>query len=96
MLFVTAESDTRVDPMHARKMTARMQKAQSANAHRRPILLRAESKAGHGAGKPVSKLADELADQLSFLLDALGAGGPSSEARSGPASFSARRQACAS
>ncbi len=70
MLFTTAESDSRVDPMHARKMTARMQEVQHDPA--RPILIRVETKAGHGAGKPVSKLADELADELSFLLHELG------------------------
>ena len=72
MLFVTAENDTRVDPMHARKMTARMQVAQSGMARGRPILLRLERRAGHGAGKPIGKLADEFADELSFLLAALG------------------------
>jgi prolyl oligopeptidase len=71
MLFTTAESDSRVDPMHARKMTARMQEAQGDAS--RPILIRVETKAGHGAGKPVSKLADELADELAFLLHELGA-----------------------
>ena len=70
MLFTTAESDSRVDPMHARKMTARMQEVQQDPA--RPILIRVETKAGHGAGKPVSTLADELADELSFLLHELG------------------------
>jgi len=70
MLFTSAESDSRVDPMHARKMTARMQAAQGAAD--RPILLRLESKAGHGAGKPTSKLVDELADELSFLYKELG------------------------
>ena len=70
MLFTTAESDSRVDPMHARKMTARLQEVQQDPA--RPILIRVETKAGHGAGKPVSKLADELADELSFLLHELG------------------------
>lgn len=70
MLFTTAESDSRVDPMHARKMTARMQEAQGDPS--RPILIRVETKAGHGAGKPVSKVADELADELSFLLKELG------------------------
>jgi prolyl oligopeptidase len=70
LLFTTAESDTRVDPMHARKMTARMQEAQGDPD--RPVLIRVETKAGHGAGKPVTKLADELADELSFLLTELG------------------------
>jgi prolyl oligopeptidase len=70
MLFTTAESDSRVDPMHARKMTARLQAAQKDAS--RPIVIRVETKAGHGAGKPVSKLADELSDELSFLLHELG------------------------
>jgi prolyl oligopeptidase len=70
LLFTTAESDTRVDPMHARKMAARMQEAQG--DPERPVLIRVETKAGHGAGKPVSKLADELSDELSFLLHELG------------------------
>ncbi len=70
ILFTTAESDSRVDPMHARKMTARMQAVQ--HDPTRPVLIRVETKAGHGAGKPVTKLADELADELSFLLHELG------------------------
>ncbi len=70
MLFATAESDSRVDPMHARKMAARMQEAQADAA--RPILLRVESKAGHGQGKPVSKLVDELADEAIFAFQAIG------------------------
>jgi prolyl oligopeptidase len=71
MLFTTAESDSRVDPMHARKMAARMQEAQGDPT--RTILIRVETKAGHGAGKPVTKLADELADELAFLFKELGA-----------------------
>jgi prolyl oligopeptidase len=47
VLLATAESDTRVDPMHARKMAARLQAATSTE---HPILLRLESRAGHGAG----------------------------------------------
>jgi prolyl oligopeptidase len=70
MLFATAESDSRVDPMHARKMAARMQEVQ--NDATRPILLRVESKAGHGQGKPVTKLVDELVDQQAFAFRMLG------------------------
>ncbi len=70
VLLTTAESDSRVDPMHARKMAARLQAAQTEAA--RPILLRVESRAGHGAGKPVAKLVDELADEMAFLLHELG------------------------
>jgi prolyl oligopeptidase len=64
VLFTTAESDSRVDPMHALKMAARMQTASSSE---RPILLRVESRAGHGAGKPLSKTIDEQTDIWSFL-----------------------------
>jgi len=69
VLFITAESDTRVDPMHARKMTAALQHATSSG---RPVLLRTETKAGHGAGKPISKVADEYADLYAFVLSELG------------------------
>ncbi len=65
VLLATAESDTRVDPMHARKMAARLQ---AATASERPILLRLETKAGHGAGKPISKVLDELTDTWSFVF----------------------------
>ena len=68
VLFTTAASDSRVDPLHARKMAAMMQWATSSD---RPILLRVETKAGHGAGKPVAKLVDELTDVYSFLLSQL-------------------------
>lgn len=69
VLLATAESDTRVDPMHARKMTARLQ---AATASDRPVLLRLESQAGHGAGKPLSKRLDELTDMWSFVFHELG------------------------
>jgi prolyl oligopeptidase len=69
VLLATAESDTRVDPMHARKMAARLQAASSAD---RPILLRLESRAGHGAGKPLSKVVDELTDSWTFVFSELG------------------------
>jgi prolyl oligopeptidase len=64
VLIHTAESDTRVDPMHARKMTARLQAASTGG----PVLLRLESKAGHGAGKPLGKVIDQLTDEWSFLF----------------------------
>jgi len=69
VLLATAESDTRVDPMHARKMTARLQAATS-SPH--PVLLRLEARAGHGAGKPLSKVRDELADTWTFVFSELG------------------------
>ena len=68
VLLATGESDTRVDPMHARKMAARLQAATSTD---RPILLRLESRAGHGAGKPLSKVLDELSDSWTFVFSEL-------------------------
>ena len=69
VLLATAESDTRVDPMHARKMAARLQAATSSP---RPILLRLESRAGHGAGKPLNKVLEELTDTWAFVVGELG------------------------
>ncbi|MDQ3293487.1 MAG: prolyl oligopeptidase family serine peptidase, partial [Actinomycetota bacterium] len=65
-LLTTAEEDTRVDPCHARKFGALLQAASSC-ADENPVLVRVESRAGHGAGKPVGKIADEAADVLAFL-----------------------------
>jgi prolyl oligopeptidase len=69
VLLEAAESDSRVDALHARKMAARLQAAGSSD---RPILLRLETKAGHGAGKPRAKMVDELTDAWSFLYWQLG------------------------
>ncbi|HWF03927.1 MAG TPA: prolyl oligopeptidase family serine peptidase, partial [Candidatus Angelobacter sp.] len=71
VLFMTAESDTRVDPLHAVKMAALLQ-AQATNAPDQPILLRVDSKAGHGVGKPIMKLVDDAVDVWSFLFWQLG------------------------
>jgi prolyl oligopeptidase len=68
VLFMTADSDSRVDPMHALKMAAAMQGVGS----KRPVLLRVEGKAGHGVGTPVAKLIDEYTDVFSFLWWQLG------------------------
>jgi prolyl oligopeptidase len=69
ILFMTADTDSRVDPMHAKKMAAKMQaEAQNGQSKTRPILLRIESKAGHGAGKPVAKQIEESTDLYSFLF----------------------------
>ena len=73
VLFMTADTDTRVDPMHAKKMTALMQaEARNGSSVTRPILLRIETKAGHGAGKPVTKQIEEFTDVYSFLFWQLG------------------------
>jgi prolyl oligopeptidase len=69
ILFMTADTDTRVDPMHAKKIAALMQaEAKNGTSRTRPILLRIESKAGHGAGKPVTKQIEEFTDIYSFLF----------------------------
>jgi prolyl oligopeptidase len=69
ILFMTADFDTRVDPMHAKKMAALMQaEAKNGTSRTRPILLRIETKAGHGAGKPVTKQIEEFTDIYSFLF----------------------------
>ncbi len=73
VLLATAESDTRVDPLHARKMAARLQAATSSE---QPVLLRLESRAGHGAGKPLAKLLDELTDTWTFIWQELGLAAP--------------------
>jgi len=67
-LFWTAESDSRVDPMHARKMTKAMQDF-GARA-----FLRVETKAGHGMGKPTAKIADQIACELTFAETELSEG----------------------
>ncbi len=73
VLVMAAESDSRVDPMHARKFTARLQAAADpARSQKEPVLLRIETRAGHGQGKPASKQADESADSWAFLAWQLG------------------------
>ncbi len=68
-LIMTADTDDRVAPGMAKKFAARLQ---AATDGRRPKLIRVETKAGHGLGKPVSKQIDEQADVYRFLLRALG------------------------
>jgi prolyl oligopeptidase len=63
MLF-TGDHDDRVVPGHSLKFAAALQAAQSCQ---RPVLLRVETAAGHGQGKPVSKLIAENTDRLAFL-----------------------------
>jgi prolyl oligopeptidase len=65
VLFTTAEGDSRVDPMHARKMAALLQ-AQSEDPES-VVLLRVDRDAGHGIGKPLDKQVDDLADQYAFI-----------------------------
>jgi prolyl oligopeptidase len=69
IMFFTGDSDTRVDPMNARKMTARVQ---AANGSDRPILLHYSLKGGHSAGVSISQLVEDQADELSFLWNETG------------------------
>jgi len=69
-LITTGEEDSRVDPCHARKMAARLQAATSCG-EASPVLLRVESAAGHGQGKPATKQIEERADVLAFLAEQL-------------------------
>jgi prolyl oligopeptidase len=71
VLFTTAEGDTRVDPCHARKMTALLTHASSTQAER-PILLSQAGRAGHGVGKPAGMRVAEGADVLAFFCWQLG------------------------
>ncbi|HNX74393.1 MAG TPA: prolyl oligopeptidase family serine peptidase [Candidatus Rifleibacterium sp.] len=71
MFIFTAEKDTRVHPMHARKMAAALQTCASNNPEQ-PILLWVERDAGHGVGKPLSQILEEFTDQWTFLRWQLG------------------------
>ncbi len=68
-LVTTADHDDRVVPAHSFKFTAALQAAQSCA---KPTLIRIETRAGHGGGKPTAKLLDELADVYSFFLQQVG------------------------
>jgi prolyl oligopeptidase len=66
--ITTADHDDRVVPAHSFKFAATLQAAQAGPA---PVLIRIETKAGHGAGKPTSKVIEEIADRWGFLVDVL-------------------------
>jgi prolyl oligopeptidase len=68
-LITTAESDDRVVPWHSYKFAAALQAAQACG---NPVLLRVETRAGHGAGKPVWMQIEDFADQWAFLWRSLG------------------------
>ncbi|HKE59538.1 MAG TPA: prolyl oligopeptidase family serine peptidase [Pyrinomonadaceae bacterium] len=67
-MITTADHDDRVWPGHSFKFAATLQEAQAGDA---PILIRIETKAGHGAGKPTSKIIEEIADRWAFLVKTL-------------------------
>ncbi len=68
-LIMTADTDDRVVPAHAKKFTATIQRAHSGE---NPPLLRLELKAGHGLGKPTAKIIEERSDMLAFLFNTFG------------------------
>ncbi|HKY30298.1 MAG TPA: prolyl oligopeptidase family serine peptidase [Pyrinomonadaceae bacterium] len=68
-LITTADHDDRVWPGHSFKYAAALQEAQAGPA---PALIRIETKAGHGAGKPTSKVIEEIADRWAFLVRIFG------------------------
>jgi prolyl oligopeptidase len=67
-MITTADTDDRVVPMHSFKFGAALQHAQAGDA---PILLRIETRAGHGAGTPITKRIDQAADRWAFLWKVL-------------------------
>ena len=67
-LIATADHDDRVVPGHSFKFAATMQADQAGPA---PVLIRIQTKAGHGAGKPISKIIEETADEWAFVADSL-------------------------
>jgi prolyl oligopeptidase len=64
-MVMTSDHDDRVYPAHSFKFAAEMQHAQAGDA---PVLLRVESKAGHGGGRPTEKIIDDVADRYAFLV----------------------------
>ena len=70
-LYISGDGDTRVAPLHARKMAALMQATHGVAT---PILLRYHTEAGHSGGQPVSQRIDETVDTVSFLLWQVGRG----------------------
>jgi prolyl oligopeptidase len=69
-LITTADHDDRVVPAHSFKFAARLQECQAPDGL--PVLIRIETRAGHGAGKPTTKLIEEVADKWAFLVRELG------------------------
>jgi prolyl oligopeptidase len=74
-LVTTADHDDRVVPWHSYKFAAELQHAQDCD---NPVMIRVETRAGHGAGKPVWMLIEDIADQFGFVANALGMPAPAS------------------
>jgi prolyl oligopeptidase len=64
-MVTTADTDDRVVPGHSFKFAARLQACHDGDA---PVMIRIETRAGHGAGKPTKKIIEEVADELAFLV----------------------------
>src|SRR5207302_8036170 len=79
-LITTADHDDRVVPAHSFKFAAALQHAQAGPA---PVLIRIETRAVHGTGKPTSKQIEEAADELSFLWAEIGRASCRASARRG-------------
>jgi prolyl oligopeptidase len=80
VLLLAGENDTRVHPLHARKMAARLQAATASAPAEAPVLLWIDRSAGHGAGKPLVDRIREAADSGLFMMWQLGLLGESGEA----------------
>ena len=73
-LITTGDHDDRVVPLHSYKYIAALQHAHGENpAQERPLVIRIDTKAGHGAGKPTSKLIEEQSDVMAFIAKNTGA-----------------------
>ena len=68
-MITTADHDDRVFPGHSFKFAATLQQGQAGPA---PVLIRIETRAGHGAGKPTSKVIEDTTDQFAFIVKSLG------------------------
>ena len=71
-MITTGDHDDRVVPAHSFKFAARLQEYQAGS---NPTLIRIETKAGHGAGKPTDKIIAEISDKLGFLSQVMGSSG---------------------
>ena len=71
VLFITGDGDTRVAPLHARKMAALLQASTGSD---RPVLLHYDTKAGHSGGLPAPKVIEDLTSEMRLLFWQLGMG----------------------